>query len=65
MKKLMILPGERTRLQTTAVQHLRNYVLDGSVEDRSALIALDSRLVPRPPRLFVHHGPREPPDRTT
>jgi len=65
MKKLMILSGERSRLQKTALTHLSTYVLEGATEDLTALIALDRRLVPRPPRLFIHHGPRDPPDRTS
>ena len=64
MKILMILPGERSRLQKTAIKHLWRYVLEDSMEDRAALIALDYRLTPRPPRLSIQHGPRDPPDRT-
>jgi len=63
MKKLTILTGERSRLHTTAITHLWNHVLEGSTDDRAALIALDRRLTPRPPRLVIHHGPRDPPDR--
>ena len=61
MKKLTILAGDRSRLQETALKHLWRFVLEDSTEDHDALIELDRRLIPRPPRLVIHHGPRDPP----
>jgi len=61
VKKLTVIAGDRTRLEKTAREHLWEYILKGSANDRDSLFVLDNHLTPRPPRLLLSSGPRDPP----